>query len=191
MADEYDITRAYVSFPPDGYDRGVYIDERGACGDAGYGGIGSAAGPSRFGSGALPFRRPSFACGPAPEPRRDAFRGAPAQFYAASAPLSRRREIDAADWDERPPHYAPDTPNADAHLFVDPRARGPPVFFGGAEALRDGFGKNGGAAPSLFEVVLFVCLVALVVIEAARLQVALAALGRRGDLGAAPVLATV
>ena len=39
-----------------------------------------------------------------------------------------RRAIDNAVWDNRPPHFADDTPNELAHLYIDPSARGPPLF---------------------------------------------------------------
>lgn len=39
-----------------------------------------------------------------------------------------RRAIDNAVWDNRPPHFADDTPNEFAHLYIDPSARGPPLF---------------------------------------------------------------
>lgn len=39
-----------------------------------------------------------------------------------------RPAVDDIMWDNRPPHYAPDTPNEYAHLYVDPAARGPALF---------------------------------------------------------------
>lgn len=39
-----------------------------------------------------------------------------------------RPAIDGVVWDNRPPHYAPDTANEDAHLYVDEDARGPALF---------------------------------------------------------------
>jgi len=36
-----------------------------------------------------------------------------------------RAAVDGVDWDDRPPHYAPEAPNEYAHLYVDPAARGP------------------------------------------------------------------
>lgn len=40
-----------------------------------------------------------------------------------------RPAIDGIMWDERPPHYAPDTGNEYAHLYIDPEARGPALFY--------------------------------------------------------------
>jgi hypothetical protein len=39
-----------------------------------------------------------------------------------------RPAVDDVVWDNRPPHYADDTPNKYAHLYIDPTARGPPLF---------------------------------------------------------------
>lgn len=39
-----------------------------------------------------------------------------------------RPAVDDIMWDNRPPHYAADTPNEYAHLYIDPGARGPPLF---------------------------------------------------------------
>jgi len=39
-----------------------------------------------------------------------------------------RPAIDGVMWDNRPPHFAPDSPNEYAHLYIDPEARGPALF---------------------------------------------------------------
>ena len=39
-----------------------------------------------------------------------------------------RGAVDNVTWDNRPPHYAPDTPAYYAHLSIDPKARGEPLF---------------------------------------------------------------
>jgi hypothetical protein len=39
-----------------------------------------------------------------------------------------RRAIDNVVWDNRPPHFADDTSNEFAHLYIDPGARGAPLF---------------------------------------------------------------
>ncbi len=39
-----------------------------------------------------------------------------------------RPAIDGIDFDNRPYHYNPEAPNEYAHLYVDPAARGPPLF---------------------------------------------------------------
>lgn len=86
-----------------------------------------------------------------------------------------RRAVDNAVWDSRPPHFADDTPNALAHLYVDPAARGPPLFskdptYPGFRQV-DRFGSSpagsgyGGLTPrdtlEVVKVVLFFIIVAL------------------------------
>jgi hypothetical protein len=40
----------------------------------------------------------------------------------------RRAAVDGVAWDNRPPHFAPGSPNSLAHLYLDPAARGPALF---------------------------------------------------------------
>lgn len=83
-----------------------------------------------------------------------------------------RAAVDDVVWDNRPPHFAPDTPNEYAHLYVDPAARGPPLFWSvpGYPGFRqvDRFGGPGAparcpdrAALELLKVVLFFVVVVL------------------------------
>ena len=85
-----------------------------------------------------------------------------------------RRAIDNAVWDDRPPHFAGDTPNEFAHLFIDPEARGPPLFskdptypmFRQADRFGSSPADSGGAlAPrdtlEIVKIVLFIVIVVL------------------------------
>lgn len=92
--------------------------------------------PGPFGAG-----RASDRVGPTPDERHRAERFGAAKYTQGSRALGHpgfrgmvtsgregRPAVDDVAWDDRPPHYADDTPNKHAHLYVDPEARGPPLF---------------------------------------------------------------
>ena len=84
-----------------------------------------------------------------------------------------RRAIDNAVWDNRPPHFADDTPNEFAHLYIDPAARGPPLFtknpthpgFRQVDRFGASPSGSGGLSPAnsleVIKIVLFVIVVVL------------------------------
>lgn len=55
--------------------------------------------------------------------------GHPGPRGAVTSSRAGRAAIDSIDWDNRPPHYAADTPNKYAHLYIDPTAQGPALAF--------------------------------------------------------------
>jgi hypothetical protein len=84
-----------------------------------------------------------------------------------------RRAVDSVVWDNRPPHFADGTANEYAHLYIDPAARGPPLFtknttYPGFRQV-DRFGSTpsgaGGAPPAdsleVIKLVLFVVVAVL------------------------------
>jgi hypothetical protein len=86
-----------------------------------------------------------------------------------------RPAIDNAVWDNRPPHFADDTPNEYAHLYIAPEARGPALFRkntaypGFRQVDRFGASPGGGAGIAvgdtleIVKVVVFIVIVILVV----------------------------
>ncbi len=204
MADESDYTQMWggvFASPPGGDGGGVYVlDDEGSVGrnskiydtctralyeEAHPRNHSSRRYPGPFGAG-----RASDRVGPAlderDEERREDFAGGSAEYVRGSRALGTpgfrgltsarggRRAVDQVMWDNRPAHYAPGTSNAQAHLYVEPEARGEPRYhpslpgYPGRLARVDRFEPGSGGAPmsahdicEVVKVVLFFVIVVL------------------------------
>lgn len=78
-------------------------------------------------------RPETFAGGPSPEERRRYAQGSrtlgrPGPRGMVTSYRGERQAVDGVDWDPRPYRYAPESPNAWAHLSIPPAAQGPPLY---------------------------------------------------------------